>query len=187
LDGLRELRSRIADQRLEPDDWLLVAVLVEKQISRIEGRLERMMAKLAAETAAVADCAENTDDASESVCGVEHSVHDDESENPPAPSEANTPNEAEPAARSAGGNNAEDKRAPEKRKGHGRNGAHAYRKARHFFYALGVGVLGAVCNRCAGSARCTATGRRSSSASSANPFSAPRFTTTSRLVAGTAV
>jgi hypothetical protein len=149
LDGLRELHSRIADQRLEPDDWLLFAVLVEKQIGRIEGRLERMMAKLAAEAAAAAaEDAENTDDASESVCGVDNSVHDDESESHPAPSDANTPNDTEPAARSAGGNNAQDKRAPEKRKGHGRNGMGAYRKAKHFFYALGVGVLGAVCNRC---------------------------------------
>ena len=148
LEGLRELRRRIDEQRLEPGDWPLLDALVGKQIGRIEGRLERMMAKLAAETAAAAEDVENTDDASESVRGVEHSVHDDDSENHPAPSDANTANDVEPAARSAGGNNAQDKRAPEKRKGHGRNGVHAYRKAKHFFYALGVGVLGAVCNRC---------------------------------------
>jgi hypothetical protein len=48
LDGLHQLRQRIDDKQLEPDDWPLLGALVSKQIARAEQRRERMIAKIAA-------------------------------------------------------------------------------------------------------------------------------------------
>ena len=52
LEGLRQLRHRVDDRQLEPDDWPLVGALVSKQIERAEQRQERMLAKLAVAAAA---------------------------------------------------------------------------------------------------------------------------------------
>jgi transposase len=133
LDELRELRHRLDDQQLESDDWPLLRALVSQQIGRAEARQERMIAKIVAAAA--------PEDAS-------GSVPDGESKSSPASSEANRASDSEPTMPPDGGDNEAGKRDPKKRKGHGRNGASAYRQAKHFFYALGIGVLGALCSRC---------------------------------------
>jgi transposase len=99
-----------------------------------------MIAKIVAAAAA--------EDARGSSPGAEGSVPEGESKNSPAACDANTASDSEPTVSPDGGDNEADKRDPKKRKGHGRNGASAYRQAKHVFYGLALGVLGALCSRC---------------------------------------
>ena len=139
LGGLHELRRRLEDQQLEPDDWPLLGALVTKQINRTEAQQERMLAKMAA-TAAAADSGDGVDDA-------DSLVHDDESKSGPG-----SASDDEPAVLSAGGADGANERKPDKPKkrpkGHGRNGASSYSNATHLFHSMGDGVLGEVCARC---------------------------------------
>ena len=141
LAGLHEVRRRITLQELEAGDWPLLGALVSKQIARAEDRQERMAAKIAA--AAERDAA--TEDASGGpVIDAEYSVHEGAATGSATPSEANaTSREPE----STGGGGPPEKGEPEKAKGHGRNGASAYSKAKHFFSVL-AGVIGTVCEAC---------------------------------------
>jgi transposase len=138
LDGLRQLRGRVDHHELEPDDWPLLSALVSKQIAGAEQRQERMLAKIAAAIAAAQDAKGPDLDAGDSIPG--------ESTDSSSSSGANATSSGEPAA-GDGGDDADtgDWKPP---KGHGRNGAGAYRKARHFFHALALGVIGAVCSAC---------------------------------------
>jgi hypothetical protein len=142
LDGLRELHGRIDEHSLEPNDWPLLGALVTKQICRAEARLERMLAKLAAEAAAAA--AEQNGE----MASGDELPGDSEEEDICAEPDTDSSKDSESEPQSASGDDAEKDRLPKKGKGHGRNGANAYRKAKHFFYALAAGVLGAVCSRC---------------------------------------
>jgi transposase len=139
LDGLRQLRHRIDDKQLEAGDWPLLGALVSRQIGRAEARLERMIAKIAAAAA--------EQEAGGEVVGANGSVDVCESTGSTSSSDAKATSSSEGES-PAGGDGAADKREPEKPKGHGRNGAGAYRKAKHFFYALAAGVIGAVCEVC---------------------------------------
>jgi hypothetical protein len=140
LEGLRQLRHRVDLKQLEPEDWPLLGALVFKQIARAEARQERMIAKIAA--AAVGTAA--TEDASGLVIDADYSAHDSESTG----REASGADRGEPESPTTAGDGAADKRKPEKPKGHGRNGTSAYCNAKHFFYALAVGLIGAVCEAC---------------------------------------
>ena len=145
LEGLRQLHQRVGEQQLEPDDWPLLGALVSKQIARAERMQERMVAKIAAAAA------------QEQLLDADGSVKVDEpmgsSSSPSANATSN--DEAESAAGDGdGGSNdngsgeaepAAPRKAP---KGHGRNGASAFTKAKHFFYALAAGVIGAACEVC---------------------------------------
>lgn len=172
LDGLRQLRRRIEHKQLEPDDWGLVGALVSKQIARAETRQERMIAKLEEAAASRAD-AESTDGP---VLEGEFSVVgdcDQAGASPPPRPEANASDHSgsDPAASdapakigahgggagaAAGDNAVKDGQDPKKRKGHGRNGASAYRKAKDVIHSLAAGVIGALCVAC-GRARMTRT------------------------------
>ena len=58
---------------------------------------------------------------------------------------------AEPATGDGGGADGSveaEPATPKKPKGHGRNGASAFTRAKHFFYALAAGVIGATCEAC---------------------------------------
>lgn len=141
LPGLREVHRRITLQQLEAGDWPLLAALVLRQIARAEDRQDRMAAKVAAQRAAAAE------DPSAGVIDAEYSVRDG--------SAAETLSEASATSREAKSTGSADvaeerARAPEKQektKGHGRNGASAYTKAKHFFCTL-AGVIGTVCEVC---------------------------------------
>jgi hypothetical protein len=139
LDGLRQLRHRVDDRQLEPDDWPLVGALVSKQIERAEKRQERMLAKLASAAAA--------EEAGEQEAGGSTTAR--ESTGRSSSADANTTSSTKAESADGGGEaDPDESKKPKKRKGHGRNGASAYRKAEHFFHALALGVLGTICSRC---------------------------------------
>jgi hypothetical protein len=144
------VRRRIAAQHLAASDWPLFDALVAQQVWRAEGREARMFAKVAASAAASQSTSElppapNASDATTASPASGSSSSD---------AKATSSDEAaSPAAESVSegdGNKAEpepgDDRNP--RKGHGRNGASAFRAAQHYFYALALGVIGAVCTAC---------------------------------------
>jgi len=146
LEGLRQLHQRVGEQQLEPDDWPLLGALVSKQIARAERMQERMVAKIAAAVAqegqlSDADGSVKADEltASSSSPGA-NATSSDEAESPAGDGDGGSNDdgsgEAEPAA---------SRKAP---KGHGRNGASAFTKAKHFFYVLAAGVIGTACEVC---------------------------------------
>jgi hypothetical protein len=138
LEALRQLRQRIDAQQLESDDWPLLGALVSKQIAHAEARQHRMLAKIAA-------AAENTNGAARDADGEASAPTRDG-----AAGEADRTPEAQPDGPATGCADEARQAAgpPPKRKGHGRNGARLYRTAKHFFYRLAAGVVGAVCERC---------------------------------------
>ncbi len=125
LDGLRELRRRIDQKQLAASDWPLVGALVSMQIGRAEERAARMLAKIAASAAASPSTSE-----------------------PPCDPKASDDTAASPGAESEGDDEEPEPGGGPKPKGHGRNGASAFRAAQHYFYALALGVIGAVCTAC---------------------------------------
>jgi hypothetical protein len=118
--------------------------LVSNQIVRTEESNERRIAKVAA-AAAAADRS-----------GPEVSSHADGSTRTSSSTSAMS-GSASPGANTASGDEAEspprgageptpgDSKKP---KGHGRNGASAYRQAQHLCHALAVGVIGGLCEVC---------------------------------------
>lgn len=52
LEELQQLRRRIAQQQLEPDDWSLFSGLVQEQIEHTEEMLGCMLASITADTVA---------------------------------------------------------------------------------------------------------------------------------------
>ena len=134
LDGLCDLRHRIDQKQLEPGDWPIVGALVSKQIGRAEDRQQRMAAKVAAAAAAAEkDTEEPVADTNGSSDAATNSASSPDTSTP-------SPSEPESADTPSGGANG--------RKGHGRNGASAYRSAEHFHYTLPSGVIGAPCDAC---------------------------------------
>jgi transposase len=133
LHELREVRHRIDHKQLEASDWPLLGALVSKQIARAEDRQERMAAKVAAAAAAAEK------DTEEPVPNTNASSDATDSASSPDTSTP-SPGEPESAATPSGDAN--------RRKGHGRNGASAYRSAEHFHYTLPSGVIGALCDAC---------------------------------------
>jgi len=140
LEGLRQLRHRVDEQQLEPDDWPLIGALVSKQVARAEQRQERMIAKIAAAAAAAEqEAGGEVVDAGGSV-----DAGSSTSSSSSSSADATSSGEAEPTA---GGGEA-DQADSKKPKGHGRNGASAYTKAKHLLHALALGVIGAACEVC---------------------------------------
>jgi hypothetical protein len=137
LAGLHQLFSRIKGQQLEAGDWPLFAAFVSKLIVQTEARLERVIAKIAVSEGEAARGP---------VLDAEYSVPAEESRDNSSSSIANASSNGPPAAAAGGGEMPRvDSKSP---KGHGRNGAGAYKKATQFFYALAAGVIGAVCEAC---------------------------------------
>jgi transposase len=139
LEELRQVRRRIDEQQLDADDWPLLGALVSRQIGWAEARLERMIAKIGAVAA--------EQKAGGEVVDANGSVDACESTGSTSSSDAKATSSTQGESR-AGGDGAADRREPAKCKGHGRNGARAYSKAKHLFYALAAGVMGAVCQVC---------------------------------------
>lgn len=137
LNELREIRYRIAHKQLEATDWALLSALVSKQIARAEDRQERMAAKVAAAAADAKEPAADMNASSDSGASTDGASTDGAS-----PEGTSTRGADEPESRDAAADDVK------KRKGHGRNGASAYRAAEHFHYRLPASVIGSLCDAC---------------------------------------
>ena len=153
LTGLRELQRRIERRSLEAADWLLCATLVLGLVSRLEARQKRAEEKVRRqeEEASSSAYGENgpvidaefaestgsgTGDSSQGASGVQLQGQGSADACPPQ-----SPSEGQGV-----GDRADEKK--QKSKGHGRNGAQAYSKAKHILHALAAGIIGAVCDAC---------------------------------------
>lgn len=126
LDGLHQLLHRIERKELVDGDWAVLGALVLDLILRMQGKQDRMAAKLQARGAA-------------SSGSVVDALPVETSAPPALPSGAGA--DLPPSDAGAAG--------PEKKaKGHGRNGASAFENAKHFVHALAAGLLGALCTAC---------------------------------------
>jgi transposase len=137
ISGLRHLYTRIGQHHLEPGDWPVIGALVAKLLVHEEAKIQRMLAKIAADAAAAksADAKGETID----VDAPRDASADFSTDDGTSPPEDGTPADAEP------GSNDPSPTDPEKPKGHGRNGAAAFTDAKDFFHTLMVGILGSLC------------------------------------------
>jgi len=150
LDGLRQVLDRAEQRQLELDDYPLIVALLLNEVARAEAGQERMIAKIVAAAAgaeetsgagpdndASSDAGESTRNSSSSGSGANATVG------------ASTRSGDEPESPTCGdGEGAPGKSKESKPKGHGRNGASAYRQAQHFSHALAPDVIGAQCEAC---------------------------------------
>jgi hypothetical protein len=126
LDGLHHLLHRIERKELGDGDWAVCGALVLQLITRMQGKQDRMAAKLANAASAPAEVVEGT----LAVNGASPMLAVGEQTSPSQASHAGAPE------------------SKKKVKGHGRNGASAFVHAKHFVHALGAGLLGALCSAC---------------------------------------
>ena len=153
LDGLRQIRDRAKQQQLEPDDYPLIIALLSNQVARAEGRQERMIAKIVAAAAVAEDTsgpgpdAGASSDADESTSSSSSSGSGTSATSSSSSSNANARSGEAPET-STYGNGKTHQSDSKEVKGHGRNGASAYRQAQHYFHALALGVIGAQCEAC---------------------------------------
>jgi len=167
LEWLHDLRHRIERRQLDDADWPFVGALVSKQIARAEDRQTRMLAKIIEDAAtsrgaqgAVASSPPASSPPGESAAAADPSAAGGASGSAPTggSAPANGPPDAGDAAgdaadgtepkATAGGDGQLGQGSSKAPKGHGRNGAKAYRNARHVFHMLALGVIGAVCEAC---------------------------------------
>jgi hypothetical protein len=128
LEGLHQLLHRIERKELVDGDWAICASLVLQLILRMQGKQERMAAKLAATGGAASA---NVVDALPVASSALPALPPGPSPEPPTSQGSDV---GTPASKNA--------------KGHGRNGASAFVNAKHFIHALAVGVVGALCSAC---------------------------------------
>jgi transposase len=131
------MQHRIDHRRLEDRDWPVISALLGGFVGREEARVQRMLDKMAANTASAAD--EQTSDSPGGETGV---IGADAVGDGSAPLIQNNEAASSPVADPA--NSGEDGKS----KGHGRNGASAFTNAKHFFYGLAAGVIGSLCEAC---------------------------------------
>jgi hypothetical protein len=131
LSELYMLHNRIEARQLLKDDWPLVDAMVSKLITLAEGRQERMLAKI-----------KNGEDQNNNapsqidsdIVSSSDTLTEKDSNESFAPKLADAPGA--------------DKSEKSKRKGHGRNGIHAFNKAKHIVHALSAGIIGMRCEVC---------------------------------------
>lgn len=113
----------------------MIGTLVSNLINREQGKIERMIAKLAAEEAQKGESAatDDTDAIADEQTSMSESDKADEQDTPDSTGAVNPTN--------AGTD-------PKPKKGHGRNGAVAYTKAKDFCYKLAMGIVGSICLAC---------------------------------------
>ena len=156
LGGLHELRGRIEREQLEAGDWPVFGALVSQLITRTQARQQRMLAKTAA---ARADDHPMVVGGEGSVVDAEHPARAELGDSSVVAPDSGVKSTGDDAAAAAGGRQgvlsaetADSADAPEpkekKGKGHGRNGARAYDKAKHLFHTLTLGVIGMLCGAC---------------------------------------
>ena len=110
---------------------------------------ERMLAKLAAAAAAQEARGEQFDADGLVEAGEPLGIASSSSANATSSSEADsTAGDGDGGSDDDGSGEAEPTAPKKAPKGHGRNGASAFTRAKHFFYALAAGVIGAACEVC---------------------------------------
>jgi transposase len=132
LEGLHQLLHRIERKELVDGDWAICGALVLQLITRIQGKQERMAAKLAASASAAPSA--SVVDVLPSMTGASTAL----------PPESGSDTGAEQEQTSDAATSGQEKKA----KGHGRNGASAFVNAKHFLHALAAGLVGALCSAC---------------------------------------
>lgn len=126
-------------------DLRLFDVLVAQLLGRAEGREARMFAKVEASATASPNTSEPPTNAKASdATGASPASSSSSADAKATGSDA----AAAPAAKSDAASEKPEPAGAPKAKGHGRNGASAFRTAQHFFHALALGVIGAVCTAC---------------------------------------
>ena len=152
LDGLRQLIHRIDHEQVERDDLPLLRGLVWNLFVREERRQERTIAKVVAAASAEQDASGRGRD-------VEASSPNDALTESPSPSgtsatsnsassDAKASEEPSPAETACRSKDETTRVNAERPKGHGRNGASAYRQAQHISHMLEPGVIGMPCEKC---------------------------------------
>jgi transposase len=135
LEELYAVHQRIGQEQLAASDWRVVGACVWKEVMRVKGLQDRKATKIAAAAAASSEASEvGADDASSEAGASTSSDTNATGCSEEATSPAKEPS-LEPAEQS-------------KPKGHGRNGASAFRTAQHDLHALALGVIGAACSAC---------------------------------------
>jgi hypothetical protein len=129
---------------------LLFRAFVLNEIGRGEVRAARMLAKVAASATTSPSTSEPPTDSKASDATAASPASSSSSSDAQATSSDEA---ASPAAGSEGLGGDEEPEPepgddPKTPKGHGRNGASAFRAAQHFFHAFALGVIGAVCTAC---------------------------------------
>lgn len=145
---LRDLRRRVDEWGLAPDEAATIRGLLSKEITRCDRRQAKLLAKLLAQTEA------EESEAAGPVIDAEYSG-DDVEEDDDEGAELMAPGEDGGGARS-GPSTAPQPREKDtmpadtrsKGKGHGRNGAGAYSNSEHIPHPLMAGVLGSPCEAC---------------------------------------
>ena len=154
MDGLRQVRQRIDQRRLDDGDWPLFGAFVSNKIAREEDKRDRLLAKIAAaraaSEAAAAEAARTRAEVSAGsdgdVIDVNFTVIDPDAEAKGDDPPSQPTGGAKPTAPAGAGANG--KGGKNTGKGHGRNGAAAYTNAKDFFYTLAAGIIGSICAAC---------------------------------------
>jgi hypothetical protein len=133
LPGLRQLRARIDRRQLDPDDWAVVAGLVDSRIARTEAQIARLKAKLDKQRQGAVAEPEDSNEAD----GIDGARTHADADRPGAD-----------GGKDDGGHEGDEDRPGSARKGHGRHGAGAFTSAKEHLHALGLGILGALCAAC---------------------------------------
>lgn len=126
LNGLHQLLGRIERKELVDGDWAICGALVLQLITRMQGKQDRMAAKLAA-------------------VGLPAEVVEGQLTTPACPVLTTGTSIGATDALGAGAGPSDEKK---KAKGHGRQGASAFVNAKHVIHALAAGLLGALCAAC---------------------------------------
>jgi ribosomal protein L37E len=130
------MRRRVDEYRIEVGDCPLLSVLLSQLIDRMEARQARAIVKSSKIAA---------DAATGRVIDAEYSEHESKGGEPSSGSDASSDGASQSETR---GDCATNEQGAKKPKGHGRNGTDAFGNAKHFFYALTAGVIGALCAAC---------------------------------------
>lgn len=131
LEGLHHLLHRLERKELVDGDWAVCSALVLQLIARLQGKQERMAAKLAASANDTAGG--EVIEGQLATTGASAALPSGGGPPPGANVGASTPTPTP------------DKK---KAKGHGRNGAKAFVNATHVAHELAAGVLGSLCPAC---------------------------------------
>lgn len=140
LEELRQLRDRTDRAELTREDLRIISAVLSKEVSRAESRQERVIAKITAKATGAADDASGTGNEGDALSQGDASGGSSSSS-----AGAASNNETESLT---GGDAKTEPGSSTEPKGHGRNGASAYRKAQHVLHAADPGVIGSTCEKC---------------------------------------
>jgi transposase len=142
LEGLYQLQERVDRRQIEAEDWPVVGGLLSKLIERTESRIARLKAK--------ADHQQPPQESQQNETvpthGAEPSSHAEDGAANQESDEDDPSNEADAGQGEPAG--AEPTEPDPPKKGHGRNGANAFRNATKVFHALAAGIIGGICILC---------------------------------------